>query len=360
MAQLVPFGWAVSHHRREDVPRTAAARPEVIHSLLGGRFRGGPEKLETRLVNPQTRPAALNVTSPFTRADARAAGVSIKSLRSAIYQKLFYDLYVAADVAITPEVWARAALHVAGPGAHASHSTAAQIWGIPVPRDSHTHVTVPDRNDRCVRQGIKSHLRNAGSTTTIRSGVRISTPEQTFLDLAATGMGLVDLVIVGDMMLKADLITIAALIEAVDDWTGPHGRTASRAVRLVRDGVDSPMETRLRLLLVLAGLPEPKVNMIVRAEDGSWRLPFDLCYETYRLIVEYDGRQHADSRDQWSATSIAEKSSTSWVIDSSSSRPTASTPSRSARWSAYATRCGTVAPRASEADSTTTGAATSP
>jgi hypothetical protein len=29
------------------------------------------------------------------------------------------------------------------------------------------------------------------------------------------------------------------------------------------------METRLRLLIVLAGLPEPTVNVIVRGEDGS-------------------------------------------------------------------------------------------
>lgn len=59
------------------------------------------------------------------------------------------------------------------------------------------------------------------------------------------------------------------------------------------------METRLRLLLVLAGLPEPRVNLIIRAADGSWRLRFDLCYEAYRLIVEYDGRQHAEDSLQW-------------------------------------------------------------
>lgn len=147
-----------------------------------------------------TRPAALSVTFPFTRAGARAAGVGIKSLRSALYQRLFYDLYVASDIAVTPELRARAALRVAGVGAHASHFTAAQIWGIPVPRDSDTHVTVTRREERCVRQGIKSHLRNSGSITTVRSGIPVSTPEQTFLDLAATGMDLIDLVIVGDMM----------------------------------------------------------------------------------------------------------------------------------------------------------------
>jgi hypothetical protein len=59
------------------------------------------------------------------------------------------------------------------------------------------------------------------------------------------------------------------------------------------------METGLRLLIVLAGLPEPTVNLIMRGEDGSWRMQFDLCYLDQRLIVEYDGRQHRDDPEQW-------------------------------------------------------------
>jgi hypothetical protein len=54
------------------------------------------------------------------------------------------------------------------------------------------------------------------------------------------------------------------------------------------------METRVRLLIVMAELPEPTVNVIIRGEDGSWRMRFDLCYLDQRLIVEYDGRHHAD------------------------------------------------------------------
>jgi hypothetical protein len=55
-------------------------------------------------------------------------------------------------------------------------------------------------------------------------------------------------------------------------------RLARRVAGLVRKGVDSAMETRLRLLIVLAGLPEPEVNVIVRDENGDWELRFDLCY----------------------------------------------------------------------------------
>ena len=52
-------------------------------------------------------------------------------------------------------------------------------------------------------------------------------------------------------------------------WNGKGARLARRAAGLVRRGVDSAMETRVRLLIVLAGLPEPQVNFIVRGEDGG-------------------------------------------------------------------------------------------
>jgi hypothetical protein len=59
------------------------------------------------------------------------------------------------------------------------------------------------------------------------------------------------------------------------------------------------METRLRLLLVLAGLPEPVVNHVIRDDLGAWTYRLDLAYPAVRVAVEYDGRQHAESREQW-------------------------------------------------------------
>lgn len=59
------------------------------------------------------------------------------------------------------------------------------------------------------------------------------------------------------------------------------------------------METRLRMLIVLAGLPEPEVDHRVHAPDGTLLRRYDLSYLPYRLIIEYDGRQHAESDEQW-------------------------------------------------------------
>jgi hypothetical protein len=241
----------------------------------------------------------LDVRNPFTRVDARAAGITVKELISSRYQKVFYNLYISADVVLTPQVRARAALRLANRDSYASHHTAAELWGLPIPHHDHTHITVPEHGHRLRRQGVKSHLGQSDSRRTLRTGIPVSTPEQTFIDMAAIGVNLVDLVVLGDAMLKAKLTTVPTLIETIEAWHGYGTRLALRAAALMREGVDSPMETRVRLLIVLAGLPEPTVNVIVRGEDGSWRMRFDLCYRNQRLIVEYDGRHHADSPDQW-------------------------------------------------------------
>ena len=55
-----------------------------------------------------------------------------------------------------------------------------------------------------------------------------------------------------------------------------------RAARLARPHVESPMETRMRLLLVDAGLPEPTVQYTV--VDGG--LPPPTCSGFRRLIVQ--------------------------------------------------------------------------
>lgn len=59
------------------------------------------------------------------------------------------------------------------------------------------------------------------------------------------------------------------------------------------------METRLRLLIVLAGLPEPTVNLIFRRQDGDWKIRLDLRYPDHKSAVEYDGRHHGEDIDQW-------------------------------------------------------------
>jgi hypothetical protein len=242
---------------------------------------------------------ALDIHHPFTRADARAAGITVKELISSRYQKVFYNLYVSADVVITRRFALERHCTWPIPTAMRAITQLLSYGAHPVPHNDQTHITVPEHGDRLRRKGVKSHLGQEGARRTIRTGIPASTPEQTFIDLAAFGVNLVDLVVLGDAMLKAKLTTVPILMTAIESWAGYGTRFALRAARLMREGVDSPMETRLRLLIVSAGMPEPTVNVIVRGEDGSWRMRFDLCYLDQRLLVEYDGRKHADSTEQW-------------------------------------------------------------
>ena len=244
----------------------------------------------------------LDPTRPFSRSSAQAAGITLRSLLGPTYHKVVYNRYVLATVPITLELRAQAALEVSPRASYLSHHTAARLWGAVVPESPDVHVSVLARtaqSARSVRQGLRSHLMVAEPATTVLRGLRVSTPEQAFLDLAGAGLDLVDLVVAGDSLVKGCRTSPEKLVAASAAWRGAGAKRARAAARRVRAGVDSPMETRLRLLLVLAGLPEPEVNLMFRHPDGSWKRRFDLAYPGLTLIVEYDGRQHAENTQQW-------------------------------------------------------------
>jgi len=124
-------------------------------------------------------------------------------LLSRRFHKIFWDTYVAREVLITPLLRAKAVIRLVPSGSFISHHTAAELWGAAPPADGATHVTLPSACGRLVRQGVSSHHRKDTAQITLRKGLRISTPEQTFLDLAGIGVGLVDLVVVADGLIKA-------------------------------------------------------------------------------------------------------------------------------------------------------------
>ncbi len=90
----------------------------------------------------------------------------------------------------------------------------------------------------------------------------------------------------------------------VDTHPGYHGiRQLRRAVELANPAAESPMETRLRLLLMSNGLPRPVVQMSLYDGTGAFIARPDLYYPRDRLAIEYDGATHrtslaADNRRQ--------------------------------------------------------------
>jgi very-short-patch-repair endonuclease len=75
----------------------------------------------------------------------------------------------------------------------------------------------------------------------------------------------------------------------------------ARGVRRVREVVEhadarsgSPMETRLRMLIVTAGLPRPQVQWPVQDELNRTAVWLDLAYPDDRIGIEYDGAGHTE------------------------------------------------------------------
>ena len=240
-----------------------------------------------------------NDGSPFTRGQAVRQGVTDEELGGPHFQRIYHGVYVRAGVSVDVAVRARAALLIAPPGSYASHHTAGLLWGSWLPKTSDTHISVPCGH-RSIRNGVVAHRADPEFRTVRHRGILTSEPTAVFLQLAQSRLPLVDLVALGDGLVRRRRTTPKALIAAAAVYQGKGARLARRTAAYVRSGVDSPTESRLRMLLVLAGLPEPEVNHIIRHADGEWRQRFDLCYLALRLIIEYDGVQHLRNKKQWS------------------------------------------------------------
>jgi hypothetical protein len=129
------------------------------------------------------------------------------------------------------------------------------------------------------------------------AGRRVAAPEDVFLQLAGY-LDLVDQVIVGDRLVRLRLASCASLVDAATAYDGRGARMARRAAGLVRPRVDSPMETRVRLLIVLAGLPEPETGRDALDSAGGWIATPDLSYPAQRIAIEYDGADHTRPRQR--------------------------------------------------------------
>lgn len=237
---------------------------------------------------------------PFTRAEAIQAGIDPMELASKAYRRLLVNVYVDSSVPVTPALCAEAPLALAPATAWASHASAARIIGAPIPALPGEHVSVLSPGERLSRQGVRSHVADGTSLIWNRQGLRISAPRQMFVELA-TQLGLIDLVVVGDWLVKNRQVTLSELSEFCASSSHRGAKDARRAAAYVRERVDSPMETRVRMLLVLAGLPEPEVNLTIRDVDGQPKRRYDLSWPGVKVIVEYDGRHHIDRIEEWEA-----------------------------------------------------------
>jgi hypothetical protein len=162
------------------------------------------------------RLAPLDVRRPFTRADAIAAGISPALLRGSTFRRIFRNVYIRASVRDNPLIRVQAALLIHPPGAFASYASAARVYDVPLPALPDEHVSVFAEKDRRRRDGIRNHVAPAGQRVVLVRGIPVCTPEDLFVQLSEI-LSLVDLVVVGDALVRLKRTTPEALVARCAD-----------------------------------------------------------------------------------------------------------------------------------------------
>lgn len=242
----------------------------------------------------------------FLWRDARRRGVSRRRLEASDLSTEFRGARSRVPAPSTGDRYAeryRALLHrcraylpLAPGDFRFSHLTAARLYRIPVPwqlelRDA-LDVTVAGSNVPR-RAGIAGHRTGELPAARFVEGLPVVPPETAWLQLA-TEIDVDELVVAGDYLVrrKRPLAALAGLQTAV----AGSGRGVARA-RLalpdIREGTDSPTESRLRLAIVRAGLPEPVIGHAVYFEGHFVGTP-DLAYVRERIALDFDGAVHRE------------------------------------------------------------------
>lgn len=190
--------------------------------------------------------------------------------------------------------------------------TAAVLHGIPVTHGPELEVGVPSPARAPRRAGIRGRkLTAAFAQVVTRDGLRMESPASCWATLGAE-LSERELIRMGDAIVRIPRGTgglphpelqLATLEElrAAAQHPGRVGRPRLlRALKHIRVGSMSPLETDTRLECVAAGLPEPELDVEVRApHTGRLAGIADLRFPGYRVLIEVEGDHHRVDRAQW-------------------------------------------------------------
>ena len=177
-----------------------------------------------------------------------------------------------------------------------SGRTAAWLHGLDLPACDPVEVTLPLGSPSLRLMGIAVRRSDVSASETVtRRGYRTTSMVRTLADLGRR-LPLVEAVAALDMALHQRLLKSDALGLWVDTHPRYPGiRRLRRTIELAEPAAESVMESRLRLLLILAGLRPPRTQVSLRDEYGLFLARPDLYYPDARLAIEYDGASHRES-----------------------------------------------------------------
>lgn len=239
---------------------------------------------------------------PFSVVEAKQLGIGAGRLRGKDLEIPFRGARRSAGQPPTLLEACQAYAVRSPPGTFFCSLTAAALHSLPVANAHeilHVGVKNPVRAPRAA--GVQGHkLSITAADLTRIGGLWVTNAARTWRDLAPL-IAVPDLVAAGDHILRWRLATFEELRRAAD--VGARRRGAGRlriSLGLLDPGAESPMESRLRALLVLGGLPVPVTNHVVRLPGVRITYRIDLAYPAARIAIEYQGGYHHDPV-QWRA-----------------------------------------------------------
>ncbi len=238
-------------------------------------------------------------SAPFRRREAVGAGlITAAMLEGPYWQRLYRGIYIERS-AYQPDnhrMWCTAAQLLLPPGGAIGGRSAAYLWGVDLlARGDPVSIIVPKQ--RKVREQpmlrVTRGLLPRGDVESF-GGLAVTTPARTAFDLGRGG-DRVQAMIAVDAMLHRRLVTRAELQATANAHPGWLNIMKFRDIlRDAEPGAESPMETRLRLVIVDGGLPRPVAQFQVRPAGGTVVGRVDLAYPHLRIAIEYEGDHHRD------------------------------------------------------------------
>lgn len=236
---------------------------------------------------------------------ARNLGVSSGRLQAKRLTAPFHG--VRAQRLITDLERVTALFEVLPPHTFACGPTAAVLHGMPLPLALEWQalqrpvIGVALPANRIRRAGVVGRaLQLRPGDVGVARGIRVTTPARTWVDLAAL-MSLPRLVAVTDHLIarRRPFISLAGLHHVhAEAGAGRGARARADALMLCSAGSESPRESELRAILLLAGLPMPETNVEIYDHE-RFVARVDMLYRAAGVVVEYDGEHHVTPA-QWS------------------------------------------------------------
>jgi len=231
------------------------------------------------------------------------------------YRAIHRNVYVPTESMLTAATRARAAWLWSGGEAVLAGVSAAAVLGTKWLDGNRPAELI--RLDRHGPANLRLHTwdLSAGETCVV-SGMDCTTPARTAFDIGRTLEPGVAIPIL-DALMNATRVKPADVLAVADARPRHRGvRTLRAAIALADAGAESPQESRLRLLLVRAGLPGPETQIEFRDRYGAPHIRVDMGWPQWHVAVEYDGVQHwTDSRQRsWDIDRIAILEAMGWVV----------------------------------------------